>query len=113
VFGCGGDRDRGKRPHMGAVAADLADRIVLTDDNPRSEDPAAIVAEIRSGVGDHPRVTAIHDRRAAIEHAIGRARPGDVVLIAGKGHEDEQIVGSARRPFNDRLVAVEALGVSR
>jgi UDP-N-acetylmuramoyl-L-alanyl-D-glutamate--2,6-diaminopimelate ligase len=113
VFGCGGDRDRGKRPQMGAVAADLADRIVLTDDNPRSENPAAIVADIRVGIGDHPRVTEIHDRRAAIEHAIGRARPGDVVLIAGKGHEDEQIVGAARRPFNDRLVAAEALGVSR
>lgn len=113
VFGCGGDRDRGKRSQMGAVAADLADRIVLTDDNPRGEDPAAIVADIRAGIGEHPRVTAIHDRRAAIEHAVARARPGDVVLIAGKGHEEEQIVGSSRRAFNDKLVAAAALGVSR
>ena len=112
VFGCGGERDRGKRAQMGAVAADLADRIILTDDNPRSENPAAIVAEIRAGVGEHPRVATIHDRRAAIEHAIQRARPGDVVLIAGKGHEDEQIVALERRPFDDRLVAAAALGVS-
>jgi UDP-N-acetylmuramoyl-L-alanyl-D-glutamate--2,6-diaminopimelate ligase len=110
VFGCGGDRDRGKRPMMGAVAADLADRIVLTDDNPRSEDPAAIVAEIRRGIGEHPRVSVIHDRRAALASAIGKARPGDVVLIAGKGHESEQIVGNERRAFSDREVAAELLG---
>jgi UDP-N-acetylmuramoyl-L-alanyl-D-glutamate--2,6-diaminopimelate ligase len=109
VFGCGGDRDRGKRPLMGAVAADLADRIVLTDDNPRSEDPAAIVEEIRAGIGEHPRVSVVHDRRKALETAIERARPGDVVLIAGKGHEDEQIVGSERRPYSDRAVAAELL----
>jgi UDP-N-acetylmuramoyl-L-alanyl-D-glutamate--2,6-diaminopimelate ligase len=112
VFGCGGDRDRGKRPMMGAVAADLADRIVLTDDNPRSEDPAAIVREIRDGVGDHPRVNVIHDRRAALETAIERARPGDVVLVAGKGHEAEQLVGAERRLFSDRAVVAELLGVA-
>ena len=113
VFGCGGDRDRGKRPMMGSVAADLADRIVLTDDNPRNEDPAAIVAEIRKGIGEHhPRVSVIHDRRAALVSAIGKARPGDVVLIAGKGHETEQIVGSERRAFSDRAVAAEVLGVA-
>jgi UDP-N-acetylmuramoyl-L-alanyl-D-glutamate--2,6-diaminopimelate ligase len=112
VFGCGGDRDRGKRPMMGAVAADLADRIVLTDDNPRSEDPAAIVREIRSGVGDHPRVNVMHDRRAALKHAIERARPGDVVLVAGKGHEAEQVVGSERRAFSDRTVVAELLRVA-
>jgi UDP-N-acetylmuramoyl-L-alanyl-D-glutamate--2,6-diaminopimelate ligase len=112
VFGCGGDRDRGKRPLMGAVAADLADRIVLTDDNPRGEDPAAIVGEIRSWLGDHPRVGVIHDRRAALTSAIERARPGDVVLIAGKGHEAEQLIGDERRPFDDRLIAAEILGVS-
>jgi UDP-N-acetylmuramoyl-L-alanyl-D-glutamate--2,6-diaminopimelate ligase len=112
VFGCGGDRDRGKRPLMGAVAADLADRIVLTDDNPRSEDPAAIVREIRTGVGDHPRVSVVHDRRAAIKMAIERARPGDVVLIAGKGHEAEQIVGRERRAFDDRAVAAALLEVA-
>ena len=112
VFGCGGDRDRGKRPLMGAAAADLADRIVLTDDNPRSEDPAAIVREIRAGMGDHPRVSVIHDRRAALTGAIERARPGDVVLIAGKGHEAEQLIGAERRPFDDRLIAAEILGVA-
>jgi UDP-N-acetylmuramoyl-L-alanyl-D-glutamate--2,6-diaminopimelate ligase len=112
VFGCGGDRDRGKRPLMGAVAADLADRIVLTDDNPRSEDPAAIVDDIRAGIGEHPRVSVIHDRRAALADAIGKARPGDVVLIAGKGHESEQIVGKERREFSDRAVAAQLLGVA-
>jgi UDP-N-acetylmuramoyl-L-alanyl-D-glutamate--2,6-diaminopimelate ligase len=111
VFGCGGDRDRGKRRLMGAVAADLADRILLTDDNPRSEDPAAIIGEIRAGVGEHPRVTTIRDRAAAIASAIGKARPGDVVLIAGRGHEAEQIVGRERRPFSDRAVAAEILEV--
>jgi len=111
VFGCGGDRDRGKRRLMGAVAADLADRIVLTDDNPRGEDPAAIVSDIRLGVGEHPRVSVMHDRRAALASAISKARPGDVVLIAGKGHEAEQIVGSERRVFSDRTVAAELLKV--
>jgi UDP-N-acetylmuramoyl-L-alanyl-D-glutamate--2,6-diaminopimelate ligase len=111
VFGCGGDRDRGKRSMMGAVAADLADRIVLTDDNPRSEDPAAIVRDIREGVGDHPRVNIIHDRRAALKTAIERARPGDVVLVAGKGHEADQLVGVERREFSDRAVVGDMLGV--
>jgi UDP-N-acetylmuramoyl-L-alanyl-D-glutamate--2,6-diaminopimelate ligase len=112
VFGCGGDRDRGKRPIMGAVAADLADRIVLTDDNPRSEDPVSIVSDIRAGVGDHPLVSVIHDRGAAIAAAIERARVGDVVLVAGKGHEAEQIVGGERRAFSDRAVVAELLGVA-
>ncbi len=112
VFGCGGERDRGKRPLMGAAAADLADRIVLTDDNPRSEDPARIVSDIRSGVGKHPRVSVIHDRRTALSVAIERARPGDVVLIAGKGHEAEQQVGAERRAFSDRAVVVELLGAA-
>jgi UDP-N-acetylmuramoyl-L-alanyl-D-glutamate--2,6-diaminopimelate ligase len=112
VFGCGGDRDRGKRPLMGAVAADLADRIVLTDDNPRSEDPAEIVREIRVGTADHPRVSVIHDRRTALKTAVERARPGDVVLIAGKGHEAEQIAGAERRAFSDRAVVAEILGVT-
>jgi UDP-N-acetylmuramoyl-L-alanyl-D-glutamate--2,6-diaminopimelate ligase len=111
VFGCGGDRDRGKRPLMGAVVADLADRIVLTDDNPRSEDPEAIVEDIREGIGDHPRVNVVHDRRVALKTAIERARPGDVVLVAGKGHETEQLVGTERRAFSDRAVVAELLGV--
>ena len=109
VFGCGGDRDRGKRPQMGAIAARAADHIVLTDDNPRSEDPAAIVAAIRAGVAAHPDVTVIHDREAAIRHAIGSARPGDLVLVAGKGHETVQIVGRDVRAFDDRAVARAAL----
>ena len=97
---------------MGAAAADLADRIVLTDDNPRSEDPAAIVRDIRAGLGNHPRVSVIHDRRAALKSAIERARPGDVVLVAGKGHEAEQIVGVQRRAFSDRAAAAELLGAA-
>jgi UDP-N-acetylmuramoyl-L-alanyl-D-glutamate--2,6-diaminopimelate ligase len=112
VFGCGGDRDRGKRPIMGAVAADLADHIVLTDDNPRSEDPQQIVADIRAGLREHPRVNVIHDRRAALHAAIGRAQPGDVVLVAGKGHEAEQLVGAERRSFSDRAAVAEILGAA-
>ena len=112
VFGCGGDRDRGKRPMMGTVAADLADRIVLTNDNPRSEDPARIVADIRAGIADHPRVNVIYDRRAALASAIERARVGDVVLVAGKGHEAEQIFGAERRAFSDRAAVAEILGVA-
>jgi UDP-N-acetylmuramoyl-L-alanyl-D-glutamate--2,6-diaminopimelate ligase len=111
VFGCGGDRDRGKRPMMGTVAGDLADRIVLTNDNPRSEDPARIIADIRAGLVDHPRVSVIYDRRAALATAIERARVGDVVLVAGKGHEAEQILGRQRREFSDRAVVAEILGV--
>ena len=111
VFGCGGDRDRTKRPRMAAVAARLGDEVVVTSDNPRTEDPAAIVAEILAGVpaGTRSRVRAIVDRAAAIEEAIEDARPGDVVVIAGKGHEDYQIVGTVKRPFDDRLVARAAL----
>jgi UDP-N-acetylmuramoyl-L-alanyl-D-glutamate--2,6-diaminopimelate ligase len=110
VFGCGGDRDRGKRPLMGAAAAAIADRIVLTDDNPRNEDPAAIIREIRGGVGGHPNVVVIHDRREAIRSALAQAQTGDVVLVAGKGHETEQVQGAERRPFDDRGVALETLG---
>jgi UDP-N-acetylmuramoyl-L-alanyl-D-glutamate--2,6-diaminopimelate ligase len=110
VFGCGGDRDRGKRALMGAVAGELADRIVLTDDNPRNEDPAAIVRDIRGGLSGHPDVTVIHDRRAAIRTALAQAHPGDAVLVAGKGHETEQIEGAERRPFDDRAVVAELLG---
>jgi UDP-N-acetylmuramoyl-L-alanyl-D-glutamate--2,6-diaminopimelate ligase len=107
VFGCGGDRDVGKRAEMGAVAARLADRIVLTDDNPRSEDPAHIVAQIRAGVGPHP-VEVIHDRAAAILRAIAQSGPDDVVVVAGKGHESFQLVGRERRPFSDQRVVREA-----
>ena len=92
VFGCGGDRDRGKRPQMGAVAARLADRLYVTSDNPRSEEPQAIVDAIVTGIGTRAHVVEL-DRRRAIERAIGEARPGDVVLVAGKGHEGYQVVG--------------------
>ncbi len=112
VFGCGGDRDPGKRPLMGGVACRLADRVVLTDDNPRSEDPLRILEEIRAGCVDArgtgaPQVQP--DRRLAITDALGRARPGDVVLIAGKGHETGQVFGSRTEPFDDREVAREVL----
>jgi len=108
VFGAGGDRDRGKRPLMGAVAAALADVVFVTSDNPRSEDPEAIVHEVLAGAG--PDATALVDRRAAIEQAVRAARPGDVVIIAGKGHEQGQELADGRRePFDDVAVAREAL----
>jgi UDP-N-acetylmuramoyl-L-alanyl-D-glutamate--2,6-diaminopimelate ligase len=119
VFGCGGDRDRTKRPLMGAVAGRLSDLIVITSDNPRSEDPSKIIEEIQRGITiDTRRDTAQRlltyvDRREAIGKAIEWARPGDVVLIAGKGHEKYQIVGGEVRPFDDVAVAREALGRKR
>jgi UDP-N-acetylmuramoyl-L-alanyl-D-glutamate--2,6-diaminopimelate ligase len=109
VFGCGGDRDRGKRAPMGAVAEAGADVVVITDDNPRREDPAAIASEILAGFARPEAVTVIHDRAAAIDHAIGMAGAGDAVLIAGKGHEAEQEVGTTRRAFSDTGVARAAL----
>jgi UDP-N-acetylmuramoyl-L-alanyl-D-glutamate--2,6-diaminopimelate ligase len=108
VFGCGGDRDRGKRPLMGAVAARGADRAWVTNDNPRSEDPAAIAAEVLAGA-PAGALTVELDRRAAIAAAVAEARPGDLVLIAGKGHETTQTIGSQVLPFDDRVVAREAL----
>lgn len=109
VFGCGGDRDRAKRPLMGRVAARLADRVVLTDDNPRSEDPAAIVREVLAGIAGPLCGTVIHDRAEAIQYAIRHARPGDLVLIAGKGAELNQTRGNEVLPFDDRAVARAAL----
>lgn len=109
VFGCGGDRDAGKRPQMGAVAAQLADRIVLTDDNPRSEDPAQIVSGIRRGVPASRAVQTEHDRARAIRIGIETSQAGDVVLVAGKGHEDYQIVGAVKRPFSDQAEVRAAL----
>ena len=105
VFGCGGDRDRGKRPQMGRVARRLADLAIVTSDNPRSEDPEAIIAEIMDGVA----MDAEPDRRAAIERAVSLARPGDVLVIAGKGHEQGQQFADRTLPFDDRTVAREAL----
>lgn len=110
VFGCGGDRDAGKRPLMGAVAAELADRIVVTDDNPRGEDPDSIIEQIMHGMPDPERALIIRDRGEAIGSSIRQARPDDLVLVAGKGHEDYQIVGDEIRRFSDRAVVREALG---
>ena len=111
VFGCGGDRDRTKRPRMAHVAEALADRIVITSDNPRSEDPLDIIADITAGFSAAGRQKAeiAPDRRMAIALAIEQARDGDVVLIAGKGHETYQIVGRERIEFDDRLVAAECI----
>jgi UDP-N-acetylmuramoyl-L-alanyl-D-glutamate--2,6-diaminopimelate ligase len=111
VFGCGGDRDAAKRPLMGEAAARLADDVILTSDNPRSEDPQAIIDDIRAGIpaGTGATVAVEPDRRRAIERAVAEARPGDVVVIAGKGHETTQTIGEIVRPFDDRAVARTAL----
>jgi UDP-N-acetylmuramoyl-L-alanyl-D-glutamate--2,6-diaminopimelate ligase len=127
VFGCGGDRDRTKRPLMGAVAARLSDLVVLTSDNPRSEDPERIIEEIKRGIvmpADRtpprgqagPKATphlAIVDRKSAIDRAIQEARSGDLVLIAGKGHEKYQEIGGRVLPFDDVDVAKDALARRR
>ena len=94
---------------MGAVAAELADQLIITDDNPRSEDPQRIVADIRAGIDTAREVRIEHDRAKAIAGALADAQPGDVVLIAGKGHEDYQIYGRDRRPFSDQAVVLEQL----
>ena len=107
VFGCGGDRDPGKRPLMGAVAERLADRVIVTDDNPRTEDPTRIVDAILAGMRRPGAAAVIHDRRTAIVRALAEASADDLVLIAGKGHEEEQIVGTERLPFSDRAVVRE------
>jgi UDP-N-acetylmuramoyl-L-alanyl-D-glutamate--2,6-diaminopimelate ligase len=110
VFGAGGDRDRGKRPQMGRAGAELSDLAIVTSDNPRSEDPEAIVAEILAGIDDREGVEAEVDRRAAIALALSRAEPGDTVVIAGKGHEQGQEFENGRKlPFDDREVAREEL----
>jgi UDP-N-acetylmuramoyl-L-alanyl-D-glutamate--2,6-diaminopimelate ligase len=126
VFGCGGDRDKTKRPLMGAVAARLSDVVIVTSDNPRSEDPEVIIEDIKRGIvlpadrigpgGQGPKPTpwlAIADRKAAIERAIRDARPGDLVLVAGKGHEKYQVIGSRTLPFDDVEVARAALASRR
>jgi UDP-N-acetylmuramoyl-L-alanyl-D-glutamate--2,6-diaminopimelate ligase len=119
VFGAGGDRDRTKRPLMGAVAGRLSDLIVITSDNPRSEDPSRIVEEIQRGItadtrkDSGQRILTIVDRRAAIAKAVELARPGDLVLVAGKGHEKYQVIGDKTLPFDDVAVAREALARRR
>lgn len=110
VFGCGGDRDTAKRPLMGKIAAQLADDVILTDDNPRSEDPGRIIADIRGGIPQNRSAQVEHDRERAIHLAFSRASAGDVVLIAGKGHEDYQIYGHERRAFSDQAVVRAQLG---
>jgi UDP-N-acetylmuramoyl-L-alanyl-D-glutamate--2,6-diaminopimelate ligase len=118
VFGCGGDRDRTKRPLMGAVAGRLSDLILITSDNPRSEDPLRIIEEIQRGITpdtrrDGQRVMTIVDRRDAIRRAVELARPGDLILIAGKGHEKYQVIGSEMHPFDDVSIARDALARRR
>jgi UDP-N-acetylmuramoyl-L-alanyl-D-glutamate--2,6-diaminopimelate ligase len=107
VMGCGGDRDNGKRPLMGQVAEQQADQVVLTDDNPRHEDPAAIIREIQSGMTGMKPVTVQRNRAAAIEWAYRQATPTDWVLVAGKGHEEYQIVGDQKLPYSDRELALK------
>ena len=111
VFGAGGDRDRQKRPLMGKVARDLADVVIVTSDNPRSEDPLAIIQDVLQGTGVDVEIDA--DRRSAIARGIELAEPGDVVVIAGKGHEQGQEIAGEKLPFDDRVVAREALGRQR
>ena len=108
VLGAGGDRDQGKRPKMAAAAASLADEVILTSDNPRSEDPAVILREMRSGVSSGPRVQVIESRSEAIRDVVLGAAKGDVVLIAGKGHEEFQEIRGAKLPFSDRREAERA-----
>jgi UDP-N-acetylmuramoyl-L-alanyl-D-glutamate--2,6-diaminopimelate ligase len=107
VFGCGGERDQGKRPMMGEIAARLADRTVVTNDNPRREAPDVIIAQILAGMAGATAgpTTVIEDRAAAIAYAVSRADDDDLILIAGKGHEQYQLTGSERRPFSDYAIA--------
>jgi UDP-N-acetylmuramoyl-L-alanyl-D-glutamate--2,6-diaminopimelate ligase len=113
VFGCGGNRDRGKRSDMGRAAAETADRIFMTSDNPRGEDPLAILEQIRVGVeavpGAGDRARTVSDRGEAVREAVREARPGDVVVVAGKGHETTQTFGDRVEPFDDREAARQAL----
>ena len=110
VFGCGGDRDRNKRPKMARAASELSDVTVLTSDNPRTEDPQAILDEVATGLALNKDAMKIIDRREAIKYAVDHAQPGDIVVIAGKGHENYQIIGRTKYPMDDRELAREALG---
>ncbi len=109
VFGCGGDRDRSKRPRMGEAVAKYSDIAVLTSDNPRTEDPQGILDDVRPGLAACPKVVEEIDRRKAIALAVGLLKPGDALLVAGKGHEDYQIVGKTKYPFSDQAVIREVL----
>jgi len=110
VFGCGGERDRGKRPQMAAIAERLADKVIVTDDNPRGEDGDVIVADIVAGFEHAERHAVERDRAKAIARAIGEAGANDIVLIAGKGHEPYQEIHGVKHPFDDTEVARHALG---
>jgi UDP-N-acetylmuramoyl-L-alanyl-D-glutamate--2,6-diaminopimelate ligase len=109
VFGCGGDRDPGKRPLMGGIAEAGADLVIVTDDNPRTEESGAIIAQILAGMRDAATAHVVADRAEAICQAIVEAEAGDVVVIAGKGHEDYQIVGTETRAFSDRATVQSCL----
>lgn len=109
VFGCGGDRDQVKRPIMGSIAEALADQVILTDDNPRTESPAAIIKDILSGMSSPAAVTVMHDRGNALTKALASAGPGDIVAIAGKGHEEYQLKGNSSLPFSDRALVSNLL----
>jgi UDP-N-acetylmuramoyl-L-alanyl-D-glutamate--2,6-diaminopimelate ligase len=108
VFGCGGDRDRGKRPLMGRIAAQLADVAIVTSDNPRTEDPGVIIDEIEAGMGSAPHLRIV-DRLAAIQTALNEGRPGDTILLAGKGHETYQVIGTTKIDFDEREIVQRAI----
>jgi UDP-N-acetylmuramoyl-L-alanyl-D-glutamate--2,6-diaminopimelate ligase len=110
VFGCGGDRDRTKRPHMGAAAAKYADVVVLTSDNPRGEEPESIMDDVLPGLKEARLVVREPDRREATRRALGMLGPEDALLVAGKGHEDCQVIGERRYPYSDQQVIREFLG---
>ncbi|MDB4888476.1 MAG: UDP-N-acetylmuramoyl-L-alanyl-D-glutamate--2,6-diaminopimelate ligase, partial [Gemmatimonadetes bacterium] len=109
VFGCGGDRDRGKRPEMGRIADERADIAIVTSDNPRTEDPEKILDDIEAGMSSSRTHERIEDRRAAIAYAVHEARDGDVVVLAGKGHETYQIRGTVKYPFDEREIVREII----
>jgi UDP-N-acetylmuramoyl-L-alanyl-D-glutamate--2,6-diaminopimelate ligase len=109
VFGCGGDRDPGKRPEMGAIAEQAADAVYVTSDNPRTESPDQIIAQVLGGMRDASAAHVEPDRAAAIRQALADAEAGDVIVVAGKGHEDYQIVGTETRPFSDRETVLACL----
>ena len=110
VFGCGGERDTSKRPRMGRVAAELADRVIVTDDNPRGEDAEAIVRDILAGMAQQDHILVERDRRRAIAFALEEAAPDDIILIAGKGHENYQEIAGVRHVYSDRDMVRELLG---